>query len=50
MSGKAKQNTIRATVVADEYGATLWSGGHRPGRMHDTTAARVEGIGVQAPA
>lgn len=44
VSGKAKQNTIKATVVADEYGATLWCGGHRPGRMHDTTAARVEGI------
>lgn len=44
VSGKAKQNTIKATVVADGYGATLWCDGHRPGRMHDTTAARVEGI------
>ncbi|MFG3685448.1 transposase family protein [Micromonospora sp. NPDC047740] len=44
VSGKAKQNTIKATVVADEYGTTLWCGGHRPGRMHDTTAVRVEGI------
>ncbi|MFI2652743.1 transposase family protein [Micromonospora fulviviridis] len=44
VSGKVKQNTIKATVVADEHGATLWCGGHRPGRMHDTTAARVEGV------
>lgn len=44
VSGKARQNTIKTTVVSDEYGATLWCGGHRPGRMHDTTAVRVEGI------
>ncbi len=44
MSGKVKQNTVKSTVVSDEYGATLWCGGRRPGRMHDTTAARVEGI------
>ncbi|MGS2619980.1 transposase family protein [Micromonospora sp. LZ34] len=44
VSGKVKQNTIKATVVADEYGANLWCGGHRPGRMHDTTAASVEVI------
>jgi hypothetical protein len=44
-SGKGRQVTIMATVVVDEYGATLWWGGHGPGRMHDTTAARVEGIG-----
>jgi hypothetical protein len=30
--------------VADEHGATLWCGATRPGRMHDTTAVRVEGI------
>lgn len=44
VSGKVKQNTIEAMVVADDYGATLWCGGYRPGRMHDTTAVRVEGI------
>ncbi|MEN3615936.1 transposase family protein [Plantactinospora sp. ZYX-F-223] len=44
VSGKARQNTIKATVVSDEYGVTLWCGGHRPGRMHDSTAARIEGI------
>ncbi len=44
VSGRLKQNTIKATVISDEYGATLFAGGCRPGRMHDTTAARVEGI------
>ena len=47
VSGKLKQNTIKATVISDEHGATLWCGGYRPGRMHDTTAARVEGIDAQ---
>ncbi len=50
MSGKLKQNTIKATVIRDEYGATLFAGGCRPGRMHDTTAARVEGIDAQLDA
>jgi hypothetical protein len=44
VSGKLKQNTIKATVISDEYGSTLFAGGCRPGRMHDTTAARVGGI------
>jgi hypothetical protein len=44
VSGKLKQNTIKTTLAADAYGATLWCGSTRPGRMHDTTAARVEGI------
>lgn len=44
VSGKPKPNTIKATIVSDEYGSTLFAGGCRPGRMHDTTAARVEGI------
>ncbi|MGX7673771.1 transposase family protein [Plantactinospora sp. DSM 117369] len=44
VSGKDRQNTIKATVVSDEYGVTLWCGGYRPGRMHDSTAARIEGI------
>jgi DDE superfamily endonuclease len=39
-----KQNTIKTTVTADEHGATLWCGATRPGRMHDLTAARTEGI------
>jgi hypothetical protein len=44
VSGKLKQNTIKTTVAADQHGATLWCGSIRPGRMHDTTAVRVEGI------
>jgi hypothetical protein len=44
VSGKLKQNTIKTTLAADEHGATLWCGATRPGRMHDTTALRVEGI------
>jgi len=44
VSGKLKQNTIKTTVVADHHGATLWCGATRPGRMHDLTAARTEGI------
>ncbi|MFI5705439.1 transposase family protein [Streptomyces xanthochromogenes] len=46
VSGKKKQNTMKATVVADRQGRTLWTVALRPGRMHDTTAARNEGIGV----
>jgi hypothetical protein len=44
VSGKLKQNTIKTTVTADHHGATLWCGATRPGRMHDLTAVRVEGI------
>ena len=44
VSGKMRQNTIKATLIADAYGATVWCGALRPGRMHDQTAARVEGI------
>jgi hypothetical protein len=44
VSGKLKQNTIKTTLAADEHGATLWCGSTRPGRLHDTTAVRIEGI------
>jgi hypothetical protein len=44
VSGKLKQNTIKTTLAADAHGATLWCGATRPGRMHDITALRVEGI------
>ncbi|MEU2132267.1 transposase family protein [Streptomyces sp. NPDC018352] len=46
VSGKKKQNTMRATVVAGHQGCTLWTDVLRPGRMHDATAARNEGIGT----
>ena len=42
--GKKKQNTMKATVVADHRGRTLWADAMRPGRMHDATAVRMEGI------
>ena len=44
VSGKKKMNTKKATVVTDGEGRTLWAGAFRPGRMHDQTAVRTEGI------
>jgi hypothetical protein len=44
VSGKKKMNTKKATVITDEQGRTLWAGAFRPGRMHDQTAVRTEGI------
>jgi DDE superfamily endonuclease len=44
ISGKKKMNTKKATVVTDGGGRTLWAGAFRPGRMHDQTALRTEGI------
>ena len=46
VSGKKKQNTMKATVIADWRGRKLWNDAPRPGRMHDPTAARHEGIAV----
>ncbi|MFI6337383.1 transposase family protein [Streptomyces sp. NPDC050535] len=46
VSGKKKQNTMKATVIADWRGRTLWTDALRPGRMHDVRAARNEGIAV----
>ena len=43
VSGKKKQNTIKATVISDGAGRLLWAGAFRPGRMHDVTAVRTEG-------
>ena len=44
VSGKKKMNTKKATAATDEKGRTLWAGAFRPGRMHDQTAVRTEGI------
>jgi hypothetical protein len=44
VSGKRKQNTIKTTTISDGHGRTLWAGAVRPGRMHDQTAAKTEGI------
>ncbi|MGW8480035.1 transposase family protein [Streptomyces sp. NPDC055898] len=46
-SGKKKQNTIKTTTFSDHQGRTLFSGVVRPGRMHDQTAVRTEGIAEQ---
>ena len=47
VSGKKKQNTCKTTTISDGQGRTLWSGADRPGRMHDQTAVRTEGIAEQ---
>jgi DDE superfamily endonuclease len=44
VSGNKKQNTMKPTVVGDGDGRMLWAGATRPGRMHDATAVRTEGI------
>ena len=44
VSGKRKQNTVKPTVCSDGAGRTLWAGAVRPGRMHDQTAVKAEGI------
>jgi len=44
VSGKKKQNTIKPTAISDARGRLLWLGAMRPGRMHDITALRTEGI------
>lgn len=44
ISGKKKQNTEKATMISDGQGRGLWLGAVRPGRMHDVTAMRTEGI------
>jgi hypothetical protein len=44
VSGKMRQNTKKTTVVTDEKGRTLWAGAFRPGRTHDQTAVKTEGI------
>lgn len=44
VSGKKKQNTGKATVISDGKGRLLWCGAVRPGRMHDVTALRTDGI------
>ncbi|MGW4912339.1 transposase family protein [Streptomyces sp. NPDC004270] len=47
VSGKKKQNTVKTTTFSDAQGRTLFSGVVRPGRMHDQTAVRTEGITEQ---
>jgi DDE superfamily endonuclease/Helix-turn-helix of DDE superfamily endonuclease len=44
VSGKKKQNTIKATIASDARGRPMRAGAIRPGRQHDQTAVRTEGI------
>ncbi|MET7484173.1 transposase family protein [Streptomyces sp. NPDC005538] len=44
VSGRMRQNAKKATVVTDGQGRTLWTGAFRPGRTHDQTAVKTEGI------
>ncbi|MDX6313985.1 MAG: hypothetical protein QOF44_3449 [Streptomyces sp.] len=44
---KKKQNTIKTTTVSDGQGRLLSSGADRPGRMHDQTATRTDGVAEQ---
>ncbi|MEV0431476.1 transposase family protein [Micromonospora sp. NPDC050495] len=44
VSGKKKRDTKKTTVISDDQGRLLWTGAIRPGRMHDVTAVRTEGI------
>lgn len=44
MSGKKKENTIKFTQVAGASGRTLRARYFRPGRMHDQTAVKSDGI------
>jgi hypothetical protein len=41
---RSSRNTIKVTTVCDRRGRTLWAGAVRPGRMHDQTAIKTEGI------
>lgn len=36
---------MKATVIANHQGRSLWTDGLRPGRMHDATAVRLAVIG-----
>jgi hypothetical protein len=47
VSGKRRQNTVKTTTISDGQDRTLWSGAQRPGRMHDQTSVRTEGIAEQ---
>jgi len=47
ISGKKKQNTEKAVMISDGQGRQLWLGAIRPGRMHDVTQVRTDGIEEQ---
>ncbi|MEV7393713.1 transposase family protein [Streptomyces sp. NPDC091215] len=47
MSGKKRLDTGKAVMISDEQGRELWLGAVRPGRMHDVTQVRTDGIEEQ---
>ncbi|MFE4212827.1 transposase family protein [Streptomyces sp. NPDC056844] len=47
ISGKRRQNTMKATTFSDSQGRMLFASAVRPGRMHDQTALRTEDIAEQ---
>ncbi|WP_406729810.1 transposase family protein [Streptomyces sp. GD-15H] len=47
VSGKRRRNTLKTTTFSDGRGRLLLSGAVRPGRMHDRTALRTEGVTEQ---
>lgn len=58
VNGKRRRNTLKTTVICDQARRLLWVGAVRPGRMHDQTAVKTEGLdtwlahyrGVRIPA
>lgn len=44
VNGAKRRNTIKATFISDQAARLLWVGAIRPGRMHDQTAIKTEGI------
>jgi hypothetical protein len=44
VSDKRRQHTSKTTTICDGQGRTVWAGAVRPGRRHDQTAVKTEGI------
>ncbi len=44
VSGKKMQNTTTAAIISDGQGRLIIAGAFRPGRMHEVTQVRTEGI------
>lgn len=44
VSGKKRQNTMKTTIVADDAGHVLHATQVRPGRIHDQTALKYDGV------
>jgi DDE superfamily endonuclease/Helix-turn-helix of DDE superfamily endonuclease len=44
INGKKRRHTIKTTIICDQAGRLLWAGATRPGRMHDQTAIKTEGL------